>query len=172
MDMFNPILSLIKITRLKIQLDDIFAGTLIFLIKCLPNLDSLAISSFSMLQPRSLSVEEFTTYRFVSNNNNITKVELQKTNDLAEVQFLLNLCPRMKYFDINSTGKIIHGKVIRFILMKLYKRSHNLSSISLQVSQTDLNITYRIKQIIDFEQLCQKYTLKQIRNRLYLKFSS
>ncbi|CAF2698559.1 unnamed protein product [Rotaria sp. Silwood2] len=171
-DIIRPILTTVKITCLNIILNKIFIGTLIDLIKCLPNLDSLVISSLTMIQPRCLSVEEARTFRFLSNNNKITKVNLKQMNDLEQVQFLVDLCSQMKYFEVNCTNDVGLEKVLRFILMKNTKYMPNLSLLCLQISETSMDIVDKLKNIINFEQLCHNYAIKQIDKRIYLQLSS
>ncbi|CAF3032480.1 unnamed protein product [Rotaria sp. Silwood2] len=170
-DMISSILAILPITCLNITLNEIFIGTLIDLIKYLPNLDSLIISSLAMIQPRYLSVEETRIFRLLSNNNKITKVNLKQMNDLEQVQFLLDLCPRMEYFEVDCTNDLLPEKFLRFILMKNFKYIVNLSLLCLKVSRTNIDIMKKFKNIIEFEQLCQKYTLKQIDSRIYLRLN-
>ncbi|CAF2842113.1 unnamed protein product [Rotaria sp. Silwood2] len=170
-DMIRPILTVVQITCLNITLSNIFIGTLIGLIKCLPNLDSLVISSLTMIQPRCLSVEEARTFRLLSNNNKITKVNLKQMNDLEQVQFLVDLCCHMKYFEVDCTNGVDPEKVLRFILMKNTKYMPNLCLLCLQTSETSMDIVDKLSNIIDFEQLCQNYRIKQIDNRIYLRLN-
>ncbi|CAF1491711.1 unnamed protein product [Rotaria sordida] len=170
-DMISPILAMIPITCLNITLNEIFIGTLIDLMKCLSNLDSLFISTLSMIQPRCLSIEEIKIFRLLSNTNKITKVNLEKMNDLEEVQFLVDLCPRMKYFEIDCTNGICPEKVLRFILMKNSKYIRNLCVLCLKISPMNMNIIDKLKNIIDIEQLCQTYTIEQIDSRIYFRLN-
>ncbi|CAF1050897.1 unnamed protein product [Rotaria sp. Silwood1] len=76
-DIISPILSMTSITCLNILVNEIFIDTLINMRKCLPNLDSLIISSLVMIQPRCLFIEETRIFRILSNNNKIIKVNLK-----------------------------------------------------------------------------------------------
>ncbi|CAF3570438.1 unnamed protein product [Rotaria sp. Silwood1] len=170
-DTIHPVLTTIQITYLNIMLRDIFIGALIDLVGCLPNLDSLVISSLSMIQPRCLSIEETRTFRLLSNNNKITKVNLKEMNDLAQVQFLLDLCSQMKYFEVDCTNDVSPENVVQFILMKNIKRTCNLRLLCLKILQTNMNIVDTLKSIIDFEQLCHNYTIQQIDTKIYLRLN-
>ncbi|CAF4615904.1 unnamed protein product [Rotaria sp. Silwood1] len=103
-------------------------------IECIPNLDSLVILSLEMVQPIFLSIEETRTLRLLSVKNKITKIRLQQMNDLKQVEFLLDLCPRIKYFDVDYTNDVLTETVLRFILMKNIKRISSLSLLCLKVS--------------------------------------
>jgi len=170
-DIIGPILLMMQITCLNITRSEIFIGTLIDLISCLPNLDLLVVSSLAMLKPRCLSVEKTRTLRFISNNNKITKVKLHRTNELAEIQFLLGLCCRVEYLEMDCANGVPPEGFIRFILMKNIKYIPNLSSLCFEISQTEEDIVDKLKKMIDFEQLCHNYAIKQIKNRIYLRWN-
>ncbi|CAF4908667.1 unnamed protein product [Rotaria sp. Silwood1] len=105
-DIISPILSMTSITCLNITVNEIFIGTLINMRKCLPNLNSLIISSLAMIQPRCLSIEETRIFCIVLNNNKIIKDNLKQISDLAQVQFTHDLCPHMKYFQIDCINGV------------------------------------------------------------------
>jgi len=170
-DIIGPILLMMQITCLNITRREFFIGTLIDLIRCLPNLDSLVVSSLAMLKPRCLSVEETRTLRLISNDNKITKVKLHRTNDLAEIQFLLDLCYRVEYLEVDCANGVSPERFLRFILMKNIKYIPNLSSLCFEISQTEEDIVDKLKKMIDFEQLRHNYAIKQIKNRIYLRWN-
>jgi hypothetical protein len=170
-DTASSILLMMQITCLNITCGKIFIGTLINLIRCLPNLDSLVVSSLAMLKPRCLSVEETRTLHFISNYNKITKAKLHKTSDLAEIQFLLGLCCRVEYLEVDCANGVCPERFVRFILMKNIKYIPNLSSLCFEISQTEEDTVDKLKKMIDFEQLCHNYAIKQIKNRIYLRWN-
>ncbi len=170
-DILGPILVTAQMTCLKIVRRKIFIGTLINLIRYLPNLHSLIVSSLSMIHPRCLSVDEATALRFVSQNNKITRVNLQQMNDLAQVQFLLELCPRIEYLEVDCTNVVYPEDVIRFILMKNIKYIPNLSSLCLKILPKKTDLVYHLKRMIDFEQLHQNYTIQQTENSINFQWN-
>lgn len=170
-DIVGPILGVLHITCLNITRREIFVAMLINFIRYLPHLDSLVVSSLAMTHPRCLSVLEVTTLRLVSNDNKITKVNLQQMNNLAQVQFILDLCPRIEYLEVDCTNDVFPEIVVRFILLKNIKYIPNLSSLCLKISKMDENIIEKLKNMIDLEQLRHNYTIKQIDNRIYLRWN-
>jgi hypothetical protein len=170
-DALGPILLTAQIRCLKITCRKIFIGTLIDLIRYLPNLHSLIVTYLAMVDPRCLLVEEATTLRFVSQNNKITRVNLQQMNDLAQVQFLLELCPRIEYLEVDCTNVVYPEDVIRFILMKNIKYIPNLSSLCLKIRPTKTDLVYHLKRMIDFEQLHQNYTIQQTENSIHFQWN-
>ncbi|CAF1448836.1 unnamed protein product [Adineta steineri] len=167
----GPILLLVPITCLNITRWEIFIGSLIELVVCLPNLNSLSVSSLTMIKPRCLSVEETTTLRWLSNNNVITKVKLHRMNDLAEIQFLFYLCSSMEYLEVDCTDKICPKQLLRFILMKNIKSIPKLSSVYLGILVMKENIIDQLITMINLEQLCHNYTIKEIQNKIYLRWT-
>ncbi|CAF4163813.1 unnamed protein product [Adineta steineri] len=167
----GPILLLVPITCLNITCWKIFIGSLIELVVCLPNLNSLVVSSLTMIKPRCLSVEETTALRWLSKNNVITKVKLHRMNDLAEIQFLFDLCSSMEYLEVDCTDKICPKQLLRFILMKNIKSIPKLSSFCFGISVKKQNIIDELITMINLEQLCHNYTIKQIQNKIYLRWT-
>ncbi|CAF4846335.1 unnamed protein product [Rotaria socialis] len=82
-DTIGRIQAAVKITRLNIIAGEMFMGTLIEIIECIPAIDSLVISSLEMVPVRCLSTEGARTLRLLSVKNVITKVRLHQMNDLV-----------------------------------------------------------------------------------------
>ncbi len=94
------------------------SSLLVEFIRSLPNLDSLIIRSFVILQPQCLSSEEKTALRYISTNNNITKVNLQQLTKLGQIEFLIDLCLRLQHLKVTCSDNIDPESVLRFILME------------------------------------------------------
>ncbi len=92
-------------------------------------------------------------------------------NELAQVQFLFDLCPRLEYLEVDYTNGVFSERVLRFILMKNIKFIPNLCSLCLKISQTEEYIVDQLKRMIDLEQLRHNYTIKRIDNRIYLRWN-
>jgi hypothetical protein len=170
-DMIGPIVAIIQIRCLNIKDQCISMNDLINLIKYLPMLDSLVVSSLSMRERRYLSVDEKRNLRLISNTNKISKVKLHRMNNLAQGKFLLDLCPSMKYFEIDCTNGVGPKRFVRFILMRKIKDNPYLSSLCLEISSKNKNMVKNLKKMIDIKQLCQNYTIKQKDNRIYLQWT-
>ncbi len=170
-DIIRPILGLTSITRLNIIHKDIFIGILIKLIDSLPHLDCLIIRSLAMIQVRCLSIEELTILRSVSDNNKITKVNFQSMTELAQIQFLINLCSRMQHLEVTFTDDIDPELFLRFIFMKNIKYIPNLCSLCLGLSKLNEDLFENLQKIIELEKLHHDYTIKQLNNRIYLKWN-
>jgi hypothetical protein len=92
-------------------------------------------------------------------------------NDLAQVQFLLELCPRIEYLEVDCTNVVYPEDVIRFILMKNIKYIPNLSSLCLKILPKKTDLVYHLKRMIDFEQLHQNYTIQQTENSINFQWN-
>jgi hypothetical protein len=167
----SPILLTIPITRLNITYDEIFIGMLIDLIQYLPNLDSLVVLSLAMMEPRCLSVEEVRALRLISNNSKITKVNLQRMSDLAPVQFLIDLCPRLQYLEVDCVTGVHPECFVRYILMKNTRYIPHLCSLCFRISKTKEDMIEKLTQMIDREQLHHNYIMKQRNDKIYLQWS-
>ncbi len=100
---------------------------LIEIIYKLSGLDTLKISSFILSQLNEKDL------RFISKKNKITKVYLEKMNQIEEVYFLIKLCSRMTYLKINVMNVELF---VKNILMKI-KNDSNQYLRSLCVSTGD-----------------------------------
>jgi hypothetical protein len=161
---------LLRITRLDVLYTGIFIGTLIDLINHLPNLESMRVLSLLLLKPRCLSVEEVNTFRLVSNNNKITKVNIQWTTDLAQIQFLIDLCPSMHYLEINCSVNIDLKSLVRFILMKDLKYIPCLCRLCLHIPKDNHRMVEELQEMINFERLRRDYTIKHVGDSIYLSW--
>jgi len=172
MDIICPILLLTSITGLNITCNQIFIGILIKLIHLLPNLDYLIVRSLAMIQPRCLSVEEVKTLRLVSHNNKITKVKFQQMNELAQIQFIINLCSRLQHLEVICTNDIDPEMFLRFIFMKNTKFIPNLCSLCFCISNSNEDLFGKLQKIIELEKLHHDYTIKRSNNRIYLRWNN
>jgi hypothetical protein len=119
----------LKINSFDSQEEDdrtIFAGTLVYLIKHLSNLNTLSVAFLSFDKSGMLSSKETHTYASVSKNNKITKVNLETVNERAHIQFLLELCPFIKYLELNHWSHIDHDLLVRFVLTQKIPHLHSL----------------------------------------------
>ena len=86
-----------QFSRLNINCENIPVGLFVRMIHLLPNLDSLKISSFPSVPSDYLFDDDGKIPFSTSINNKSTKVNLEKTVDLKQVNFLRCLCLRMRY---------------------------------------------------------------------------
>lgn len=70
----------------------------------LSELISLKIYSLSLPQSRDFTDEEEGDLYLISEISKVTKINLEEMNDIEEVYFLMNLCFRINYLQVDSIG--------------------------------------------------------------------
>jgi len=70
----------------------------------LADLISLKIYSLSLPQSRDFTDEEEGDLYLISEISKVTKINLEEMNDIEEVYFLMDLCSRMNYLQVDSIG--------------------------------------------------------------------
>lgn len=171
-DTIGRILQILPISSLNIAHKEIFIGTLISLIPYLPNLRSLVVSSLALVHPRCLYPYEVTALRGISNTNKITRVNLQWMSDLAQVQFLLDPCPRVEHLEVDCVNSVSPENSTRFLFLKNIKCIPHLSSLYLNVLPTQELPVDKLKRTIALEQLRANHTIQQLDNQIHFVFSS
>ena len=167
-DQINPIFSVIRFTRMHINCNEMFTGTLIKLVQLLPNLDSLKLSSFPFLQLSCLSAENTQKLLLVSTANKITKMSFEGMHDFEQVYFVLFLCLRIQYLEVRCTKYTNLDILLRFILMKNCNFIPYLSSLCLYVPNADDKLVYKLQKFTDFEKLLNEYTIKRFGDNIQL----
>jgi len=159
----RDILSITQIYHLEILKEFIFSNTLIDIIYKLSSLNSLKISSLILSNLSSIDKQNL---RFISNKNKITKVYLEKINQIEEIYFLMKLCPRMIYFKVNFINNMDIQLFVKAILMKINNDCNQyLRSVCLHISTEDDQIIHKLKQIHHF-------TIQHIFDNIYLEWNS
>jgi hypothetical protein len=155
---------------MNINCNEIHVGTLIDLIQSLPNLDFLVFNSLPIAEPRCLSEEEATAFRSISNSNKITRVNLQQLTQPAQIEFILDLCPRLQHLNLACCYSIDIESCLRFIFMEKIKYILNLSSFCLRISKIHEEIIENAQQIINLQKLHRHITMEQKDNEIYLRW--
>jgi hypothetical protein len=165
------IINVAQIYHLTIQ-REIFAGVLARILTPLSTLDSLKISSLSISQPRSLSIEERSILRTISSTIRITKVNLEKMNNIEEIYFLLELCPHLIYLKVDNIRNMDMKSFVRFILVKLMtKYFHPLRLLCFHVRAADDQTIKQLNKMIDEEKLLFDYKIKRVLDFFYLQWN-
>jgi hypothetical protein len=176
-DDMQPCFNAIPFTHLNIDCNGIPISVLIEIIRLLSNLNSLKISSLPLVQLHSLSTEDTEILLLVSITNKITKVKLDKMSGMEQIHFLMNLCPRMQYLEIEYTTKIDLENILGFISMNNIIRIPYLCCLCLCVPNANEKIIETLVKIIDFERLFnidnkifRDYVVQRIQNKIFLNW--
>lgn len=154
-----------------LEISEVFINVLIKIIDLLPKLDSLKISSLSLIQLKCIFINERELVNLIPNKNQITKVYLEKMNNIEEVYFLLELCPRMIYLRIDSINNIDIELFVRLILLKIQINCHHqLRLLCFSIPAADDGMIKMLQTMIDFEKILLDYTIKRIQDYIYLQW--
>ncbi|CAF1480761.1 unnamed protein product, partial [Rotaria sordida] len=172
----SSILTLTQIYHLEIPERQICSSSLINIINVLSKLDSFKIHSLSLSPTRNSSVEEI-ALRNVSNKNKITKVCLEKMIEIEEIYYLMKLCPRMNYLQVDYINNINIELFIQDILQKV-QNEHNqyLHSLCFLVPTIDHEMVKKLEEMIHSQKLFlhymikRQYTINHVVNSIYLEW--
>jgi hypothetical protein len=166
-----PLFSIIQITELNIINYDVVHSTLINLLSFLPNLNTLNVSSLSFLNPDSLSTVKIDADSPILKNNKITKVNFGCRYELPCIQFFLNLCPFIKYLELEYCSRTDYELALRFILTQNIRNTSHLHSLGIYITEENVDeIIEQLEEIINSENLIQEHTIKYINDRIYLQW--
>ncbi|CAF2932989.1 unnamed protein product [Rotaria sp. Silwood2] len=118
-------------THLNINCKWVPISTLIKLVWYLPNLHSLYVSNLAMLAIKILTMNDLENFRLASKENKIIEVHLTQMIEFKQVQYLIDLCPCMRYFTVECLNGVNIEMFIQFILMENCKRLPNISVLCL-----------------------------------------
>ncbi|CAF3413798.1 unnamed protein product [Rotaria socialis] len=170
-DIWKPIFDAIRFTHLNISNSiNISVKVLIELLRLLPNLESLKISSLSMVQSKLLSITDTKEHLSLSFSNKITKVRIDKITEKSQIQFIINLCPRMKYFDVDCILNIDLRMFISFLLTNQITRIPHLCFLCLNVPSATENTIQIITRTIELETFIDNYTIQRVENKIFLQW--
>ncbi|CAF1433326.1 unnamed protein product [Rotaria sp. Silwood1] len=172
LDQIFCIRSITSIYHLEFCQTEIFIGSLMRIIRMLPNLDSLKIWSVLLPQSTCLSIKDRKFLRHIKYTNKITKVYLEKNlTKFEEVLFIIDLFPRMKYLQVSCTSFINIQLFIQAILIKIRnksKRYHRLLAFCISTASDEMVKT--LQKMIDCQKLLFNYTIKRVYDTIYLQW--
>jgi hypothetical protein len=134
-------------------------------------LESLLIYSLSLSEPNGLSIREENVLSFISQKNEITKVNIKQIVDIEEVYCLMKICPRMTYLKVNHIINIDIESFVRLISMKLKtKCNHHLQLLCFRDPMADDKMVQQLEKTINSEKLFFDYTIKRVLDNIYLQW--
>jgi len=176
-DEMKPCFTAVQFTHLNIDCNGLPIGMLIEIIRLLPNLNSLEVSSLSLVPLNSLSAEDTEMLLLVSITSKITKLKLDKMNEMEQVHFLMNLCPRMQYLEVGCTTENDLENIVGCISLNNIIRIPYLCCLCLCVPNANEKMIENLNKIIDFERLFDidnkifhDYVIRRIEKKIYLNW--
>jgi hypothetical protein len=174
-DDLKPCFIAVQFTHLNIDCKAISIGMLIEIIRLLPNLDSLKVSYLPVVELSCLSNEDAEMLLLVSITNKITKVKLNTLDDKEQVHFLMNLCSRMQYLEVECTtendmeniiGSVWINNTHILYLCCLCFCIHNANEKMIQ--NVDAIISF--ERLFDFERPFRDYMVRRVQNKIFLQW--
>ncbi|CAF3520128.1 unnamed protein product [Rotaria sp. Silwood1] len=166
----KSLFQLVQITCLNIDLSYLSIDLFINFICNLPNLDSLSMSCLPLLE-LNISSETQSKLQLISNQNKITKVNLEKLVDIKEVQFIIKLCPRLEFLQVGYTNNMNFELFIHFILINYKVKSLlNFRLLCLHSPVADQKTIKKIHNMIDSAKLLKHYSINRILDKIYLQW--
>ncbi len=164
----NSIITILHMISFNIDLY-ISIDILVEIITSLPNLNSLRLSSRSILQSIKLSNQQKELIHSASKKNQITKVNIEQIVKFEQVELLMDLCPQIKYLKIVCTKYINIESLLRSILMKKNMKSIlHLRSLCICIPTADDKLIQRLQMMIEDEKFLDEYAIKCVLHRIYL----
>ncbi|CAF1237296.1 unnamed protein product [Adineta ricciae] len=164
-------------THLNIKCDKIPYGLFIELIHSLPNLTSLEVAAVPKVESNSLSFEESETALLISIKNKIMKIKIGQIRCMEDINFLINLCPRVKYLEVQYTTDENLEHLLGFISVNIRTCTVYLDCLAVCTSAAKEKIINKIHGIIEFERLFntegafRDYVIQSTDERILLKWN-
>jgi hypothetical protein len=162
-----------QITRLDIDCKKLSFSKFINLLYILPNLNSLRILSVSLLRLQCVTHENAELVNSWSRSNKITNLELEcfvKDIEIGKVQFFIDHCSQVEYFQVKCEGNFDIELIVRHILTQDITKIPNLCLLCLWVPITDDEMIIQIQRMIELEKLLLSYEVQRTTDRIYLQW--
>jgi hypothetical protein len=169
-DKVKPILYAVQFTHLNINVKEISTEILVQIVKLLPNLDSLKVSSLKIIQPVCSNIDLTDIHLLSSMSNKITKVCLENTNDMEQVDFLFYLCLGVQHLQVHVLEDMDLDMFLSSIFIKAHTSVPWLKSLCLRVTHINDDIIPHIQDIIKAKSLFSNYMIKRSGNHIFLKW--
>ncbi|CAF1365880.1 unnamed protein product [Rotaria sordida] len=161
----HRMIPLIQLTKLVIECWIFPIKNIINLLYFTPNVHTLSLSLLLLDNVNKNSKKENEIFQNVSKKNKIQKLILNWKRSLSDIQFVVNVFPRLKYLKVDMNRKEI-GQTIRFLLSKTHNKTRNLCYLCImKVPKVCLKQT---QILIKSENLLNNYSIKYINNDLHL----
>lgn len=170
LDKFKSAFVDIHFTHLNINCENICINMLLKIIRSLPYLNSLKVSSLPIIQSDWLSVNHGKILHSTLINNKITQVSLQNINDIEQVYFILYLCHRMQYFQLDVPKDMDLNVLVRFVLKESTINTRSLDSFCLFTPNANEYTIDQLKKMIKSEKLLLNFNIKCIYNHILVKW--
>ncbi|CAF1154672.1 unnamed protein product [Adineta steineri] len=165
-----PILKMTKITHLNIQNEQFFIGLFVNLLRMLPDLESLELKTLSTKDYNSSPYVYENIFNSLSANNKITKILLTCANDFKQIQFFIDLCPYIQYFEIYCSNDTNIESLVRLILMDNLKLIPNLNILCLSIPTANDKLVDELHKVLKPMNLYANYMVKRLLDKIHIQW--
>ena len=167
----KPVLYAVQFTHLNINGKEISTEILVQIVKLLPNLDSLNISSLKMIHPVCSNVDFTDSYLLSSISKKITKVCLENTTNMEQVDFLFYLCRGVQHFQVHVPEDKDLDMILSSIFIQINTSVPWLKSLCLRIPHINDGIMRHIQNPTKEKTSLSDYMLKRSCNHIFLKWN-
>lgn len=165
----KPTFNAVRFTHLNININRMTIGMLLEVLHLLPHLESLELTSLPRITYRLSSVEDTRTFLLVSVTNHIKKIKLDTISDERKIEFLIDLCPRMQYLEMNMMSNAGLTSLIKLIFNHQIRNIPDLCFLCLNVPNADDDTISYISNTIKLAAQVDNYCFKIIDNKILLQ---
>ena len=169
----------VEFTHLNILCSILSIDMLIKVLSVLPQVDSLELSSSLLVGADWLSTELQERFSMLSTGKTITTVKLSEVNEIEQVKFLMDFCPRMKYLMIEgSIGENKLRNLIEIISLNKATITRFLHCLWICVQNANNYLVQFIEDVVDFERffngnhVFRDYVIGQLGDEIYLTWKA
>ena len=162
---FKTILPLKQLTTLAIDHSNVCIGQVLKLLTASPNVQTLILDEQSDSEIEALLKEPSESFRLLSEKNKITTIVVKNVHQKNILEFLVMLCPRMQHLTV-YVYRFSNAPILQFILSKAKSNLQDLRLLCLK-GMGGFN-TGKFKNLIETEELLDNYSIRVIKNELYL----
>ncbi|CAF1467435.1 unnamed protein product, partial [Rotaria sp. Silwood1] len=116
---------LMQLTKLIIECFIFPIKNIINLLYLTPNIHTLSLNSLLLNDMNKNSKKQNEILQYISKKNKIQKLVLNWRRSLSNIQFVVDLFPRLKYLKVEMDRKEIK-QIIQFLLSKTHNKTRNL----------------------------------------------
>ncbi|CAF2103335.1 unnamed protein product [Rotaria magnacalcarata] len=169
-DYIRHALNLTQIYHLEINAQ-IFSGKLMKILRLLPEVNTLKISSLSISQSESLFNEDIEFLDFLSNEKQITKICFKNMKDMNQIQMLALICSHVSHLEINCINYKHAELLTGLILTQIQSVSNSLLRLlCFRIREAHDDMILELEKMIDTENLRFDFTIKHLMDKIYIQW--
>ena len=163
------ILNLTQIYHLNIE-QEISIERLMQIIHLLPDLMTFKLNSLTFYRSIIFNNQVFPTTFSIEHAKQIKYVYLEKTHQIQDIDFLMSICLRMEYLNVECIKDMNMKLFLKHILNVINNNHHHLRLLCIYITTADEQIIKQLKKMIDDEKLLSDYTIHRELYHVYLKW--